>query len=37
MLVVIFILPSLFVLFDKLIINTSIGFKSKKNKKEAVM
>lgn len=32
MLVVIFILPSLFVLFDKLIINTSIGFKSKKNK-----
>lgn len=35
MLVVIFILPSLFVLFDKLIINTSIGFKS--NKKEAVM
>ena len=37
MLVVIFILPSLFVLFDKLIINTSIGFKPKKNKKEAVM
>ena len=37
MLVVLFILPSLFVLFDKLIINTSIGFKSKKNKKEAVM
>ena len=37
MLVVIFILPSLFVLFDKLIINTSIGFKSKKNKKESVM
>lgn len=37
MLVVIFILPSLFVLFDKLIINTSIGFKFKKNKKEAVM
>lgn len=37
MLVVIFILPSLFVLFDKLIISTSIGFKSKKNKKEAVM
>ena len=37
MLVVIFILPSLFLLFDKLIINTSIGFKSKKNKKEAVM
>ena len=37
MLVVIFILPSLFVLFDKLIINTSIGFKSKKNKKEAVV
>lgn len=37
MLVVIFILPSLFVLFDKLIINTSIGFKSKENKKEAVM
>lgn len=37
MLVVIFILPSLFVLFDKLIINTSIGFKSKKNKKEAIM
>ena len=37
MLVVIFIIPSLFVLFDKLIINTSIGFKSKKNKKEAVM
>lgn len=37
MLVVIFILPSLFVLFDKLIINTSIGFKSKKNKKEAAM
>ena len=37
MLAVIFILPSLFVLFDKLIINTSIGFKSKKNKKEAVM
>jgi len=37
MLVVIFILPSLFVLFDKLIINTSIGFKSNKNKKEAVM
>ena len=37
MLVVIFILPSLFVLFDTLIINTSIGFKSKKNKKEAVM
>ncbi len=37
MLVVIFILPSLFVLSDKLIINTSIGFKSKKNKKEAVM
>lgn len=37
MLVVVFILPSLFVLFDKLIINTSIGFKSKKNKKEAVM
>lgn len=34
MLVVIFILPSLFVLFDKLIINTSIGFKSKKNKKK---
>lgn len=32
MLVVIFILPSLFVLFDKLIINTSIGFKSKKKK-----
>ena len=37
MLVVIFILPSLFVLFDKLSINTSIGFKSKKNKKEALM
>ncbi|MCI7066175.1 MAG: efflux RND transporter permease subunit [Butyrivibrio crossotus] len=37
MLVVIFILPSLFVLFDKLIINTSIGFKPKKNKKEVVM
>lgn len=34
MLVVIFILPSLFVLFDKLIINTSIGFKSKKIKKK---
>ena len=32
MFVVIFILPSLFVLFDKLIINTSIGFKPKKNK-----
>ena len=31
MFVVIFILPSLFVLFDKLIINTSIGFKPKKN------
>lgn len=31
MFVVIFILPSLFVLCDKLIINTSIGFKSKKN------
>ena len=31
MFVVIFILPSLFVLCDKLIINTSIGFKPKKN------
>ncbi len=31
MFVVIFILTSLFVLFDKLIINTSIGFKPKKN------
>ena len=31
MFVVIFILPSLFVLCDKLIINTSIGFKTKKN------
>lgn len=31
MFVVIFILPSLFVLCDKLIINTSFGFKSKKN------
>ena len=31
MVVVIFILPSLFVLCDKLIINTSIGFKPKKN------
>lgn len=31
MFVVIFILPSLFVLFDKLIINTTIGFKPKKN------
>lgn len=31
MFVVIFILPSLFVLFDKLVINTSIGFKPKKN------
>lgn len=29
MFVVIFILPSMFVLFDKLIINTSVGFKSK--------
>ena len=32
MFVVIFILPSLFVLCDKLIINTSFGFKPKKNK-----
>lgn len=31
MFVVIFILPSLFVLCDKLIINTSFGFKPKKN------
>ena len=31
MFVVIFMLPSLFVLCDKLIINTSIGFKPKKN------
>ena len=31
MFVVIFILPSLFVLCDKLIINTSLGFKPKKN------
>ena len=31
MIVVIFILPSLFVLCDKLIINTSLGFKPKKN------
>lgn len=31
MFVVIFILPSLFVLCDKLIINTSMGFKPKKN------
>lgn len=31
MFVVIFILPSLYVLCDKLIINTSIGFKPKKN------
>lgn len=31
MFVVIFIFPSLFVLCDKLIINTSIGFKPKKN------
>lgn len=31
MFVVIFILPSLFALCDKLIINTSIGFKPKKN------
>ena len=31
MFVVIFILPSLFVLCDKLIINTSIGFRPKKN------
>lgn len=31
MFIVIFILPSLFVLCDKLIINTSIGFKPKKN------
>ena len=30
MFVVIFILPSLFVLFDKLIINTSIGFKPRR-------
>ena len=30
MFVVIFILPSLFVLFDKIIIHTSLGFKPKK-------
>ena len=30
MFVVIFILPSLFVLFDKVIVNTSLGFKVKK-------
>ena len=34
MFVVIFILPSLFVLCDKLIINTSIGFKPKKNQED---
>lgn len=32
MFVVIFILPSFFVMFDRLIINTSIGFKPSKNK-----
>lgn len=31
MFVVIFVLPSLFVLLDKVIIHTSLGFKSKKN------
>lgn len=31
MFVVIFVLPSLFVLFDKVIIHTSLGFKPKKN------
>ena len=31
MFVVIFVLPSLFVLLDKVIINTSLGFKPKKN------
>lgn len=31
MLVVIFVLPSLFMVFDKVIIHTSIGFKPKKN------
>jgi predicted RND superfamily exporter protein len=31
MFVVIFVLPSLFVLLDKVIIHTSLGFKPKKN------
>ena len=32
MFVVIFILPSMFMLFDKVIVSTSIGFKNKDNK-----
>ena len=32
MLVVIFILPAMFMLFDKLIVKTSIGFLGKKKK-----
>lgn len=34
MFVVIFILPSFFILFDKIIIHTSLGFINKENKKE---
>ena len=36
MFVVIFILPSFFMLFDKIIIHTSLGFINKENKKEVL-
>ncbi|MBQ7706399.1 MAG: MMPL family transporter, partial [Lachnospiraceae bacterium] len=35
MVVVILVLPSMFMIFDKIIINTSVGFKTRKDKKQA--
>jgi hypothetical protein len=36
MVVVILLLPTMFMIFDKLIINTSVGFKPKKEAVEAL-
>ena len=36
MVVVILVLPSMFMIFDKIIINTSVGFKPPKERKHAV-
>ena len=35
MVVVILVLPSMFMIFDKIIINTSMGFKMKKDKSDS--